>query len=159
MRNEVRFTVQKEGRDKGKTYLITEFSAEKGERLAAKILFAIMNAGINLPKGIDKMAMESIAVAGFDLIAAAITRISFEVAEPIFKEMMEGIQFIPDISKPELTRILLPEDIEEISTRLSLRREVWSINTSFLPAVPGLNSTGLNQGSGENGQNTQTSLT
>ena len=142
MRKEVRYTVQTEGRDFGKTYLITEFSAEKGERFAAKIFFAIMNAGVQLPKGLDKMGMEALAVAGFDLIVGALSRISFEVAEPILSEMMEGIQRVPDISRPELTRNLLPDDIEEISTRLALRREVWSINTSFLPAVTGLNTNG-----------------
>lgn len=149
MRKQVKYTVQIEGRDKGKTYLITEFDADKGERFAAKVFFAILNAGLRLPDNLEKTAMENIALIGFDAICGALARVKFEDVAPIFDEMMEGIEFMPDISKPELSRKLLPDDIEEISTRLMLRKEVWNINTSFLPAVTGMNSNGSNQGSTE----------
>ena len=149
MRNQVKYTVSIKGRDEGKTYLITEFSADKGERFAAKVFFAILNAGIKLPENIEKTAMENIALIGFDAICAALSKVRYEDVEPIFNEMMEGIEFIPDITRLELSRKLLPDDIEEISTRLMLRKEVWKINTSFFEAVTGMNLSGSNHGKTE----------
>lgn len=142
MRNELRYTVQLPGRDKGKTYLITEFSADKGERWAIRVFFALLNAGVQLPKGIETMGMEAMAAAGFDAVVGSLSRVTFDVAAPLLNEMLDGVQLIPDISRPELTRNLLPEDIEEISTRILLRKEVWSLNTSFLAAVTGSTSKG-----------------
>src|SRR5690242_21778037 len=49
MRKTLRYTVAEEGRDKGKTYLLTEMSASQAEMWAARAFLAMANNGIEIP--------------------------------------------------------------------------------------------------------------
>ena len=65
----------------------------------------------------------------------ALSGLKWEVAEPLLAEMWQCVQIMPDPSKPHVVRNLIEEDIEEISTRVKLRAEVWKLHTGFLKAV------------------------
>jgi len=140
MRREIRYTVQKEGRDKGKTFLITEFSARKGEQWAIKVFFALMNAGVEVPDGIEKMGMEAISATAFTTLISSLSRVPYAAAQPLIDEMLDCVQLMPDVSKPHYVRTLLENDIEEITTYLLLRKEVWTLNTDFFKAAAESNS-------------------
>ncbi len=45
--------------------------------------------------------------------------------------MFTCIKIIPSPDKPDVTRALLESDIEEVMTRVLLRREVWELHTGF----------------------------
>jgi len=45
---------------------------------------------------------------------------------------------IPDPSKPQIIRKLFPEDIEDISTLITLRKEVLTLHVGFSQAVANL---------------------
>src|SRR3546814_21113858 len=45
------------------------------------------------------------------------------------------VQIMPDPSKTHIVRNLIEEDIEEITTRVKIRAEVWKLHTGFLKAV------------------------
>lgn len=132
-------TVDAEGRDKGKTFLVTEMAPRKAEKWAARVLFAIAKGG-----GDDREA-EEVAAGGMAGLAAvglrSFTRVDFDDAEPLLDEMMECVSFIPDKSKLDQTtgepfkRGLVEDDIEEVSTILALRSEVIEIHTGFSPAA------------------------
>lgn len=141
-RKEKPVTIESEGRDKGKVFLITEMSPRDGERWATRALLAFGRAGYSeMPDGyqedLERSGMAGIAAIGL----RALTSIRFEDAEPLLDEMMQCVTVIPDVTKIDqitrrpITRALIEGDVEEISTMLFLRSEVLELHTGFSPAA------------------------
>lgn len=127
MRKSATFTASA-GRDAGKVFKLTEMSADDAERWAMRAFFALMNAGVEIPDDIAIMGLAGIAQIGIK----ALTKVQFEAAEPLLQDMMDCVQLIPDPSKPNVQRALIDGDIEEIQTRLQLRKAVFDLHVEFL---------------------------
>jgi hypothetical protein len=125
------YTVQDEGRDFGKVFVLTEMPASRAESWAMRALLALMASGVEVPEGFERMGMAGMAEVGI----RALSGLKWDVAEPLLAEMWECVQIMPDPSKTHVVRRLIEEDIEEISTRIKLRAEVWKLHTGFLKAV------------------------
>lgn len=130
-RSTANFTVQDQGRDNGKVFVLTELPASKAESWAMRAILALMAGGVELPEGFDRLGMAGMAEVGIK----ALSGLKWEVAEPLLAEMWQCVQIMPDPSKPHVVRNLIEEDIEEIATRIKLRAEVWKLHTGFLKAV------------------------
>jgi len=124
-------TIQDEGRDHGKVFVLTELPASRAESWAMRALLALMASGVEVPEGFDRMGMAGMAEVGI----RALSGLKWEVAEPLLAEMWSCVQIMPDPSKTHIVRNLIEEDIEEISTRVKIRAEVWKLHTGFLKAV------------------------
>lgn len=120
----------KESRDHGKSYLITEMPAEQAEWWAFRALQGILggDSAVNFNAPLAQLAAQSFkALAG----------IPWNMAEPLMKEMMTCVRVgLPGNGSREL----IDGDIEEISTRLELRRAVFELHTGF--SLRGDQSTG-----------------
>ena len=126
------YRVTEEGRDKGKTFLITEESADLGEKWAAKAILGLMASGTQLPDNYRELGMAGLAEIGFKALAG----MRWELLEPLLDTMFGDIQFVGDPQKAyATTRPLILDDIEEISTRLKLRYEWWKLHMGFFQAV------------------------
>ncbi|MGE8567492.1 MAG: hypothetical protein ACN6PV_13560 [Achromobacter sp.] len=121
-------TITAAGRDKGKSFLITELSAADSEEWGGRALFALMNAGIEIPDNIAQAGLAGLASIGLK----ALQSLSFEQAKPLFDKMMECVQV--DLGRAG-ARNLTDDDIEEVTTRLQLRREIVALHLDFLPAA------------------------
>ncbi len=121
------YTVQIEGRDKGKVFHMTEMSADAVEKWAIRALLAVGHAGIDLPPDIKDGGMATIA----RVVLEALMRVDFRDAEPLLDEMMTCVRIQPNPVDPKIVRELVPDDIEEVSTRVALRREVMRLHTGF----------------------------
>lgn len=126
-RKTLTYTVIDEGRDKGKTFILTEMSAEAGEDWAMRVLFALIGAGVDVPDNMPSLGMGALVEMGFKTLG----KLSWDVAKPLLEEMKQCIQIIPDISKAHIVRALFTNDIEEIPTLIKLRIEVWKLHTGF----------------------------
>lgn len=127
MRKTETITIEREGRDKGKQFKLTEMSAAQAERWALRAFFALANTGVELPDDMADSGMAGIAAVGL----SALGKVPFEQAEPLLDEIMGSVQIVPDPSKPHVVRALIDEDIEEVATRLELRKAVWDLHTGF----------------------------
>jgi hypothetical protein len=116
--------VAETGRDKGKQFLITEMSATKAENWAIKAILAIGNAGIEIPDNLVSQGMAGLLAAGY----MNLLKIPFEAAQPLLDEMMSCVQFIPS---QNIKRSLIEDDIEEVTTRLQLRKAIWNLHMDF----------------------------
>jgi hypothetical protein len=136
-RKTITHKIADDGRDKGKLFLITEMSAEQGESWAMRVLLALMASNVQIPEGFEQLGMAALAELGIRSLAG----LRWEVAEPLLREMFECVQIVADPLKAfATTRALMPEDVEEISTRIKLRMEIWKLHMGFLGAVaPSLN--------------------
>ena len=137
-RNTANYTVTDEGRDQGKVFVLTEMPASRAESWAMRALLALMAGGVEVQPGFDRMGMAAMAEIGIK----ALVGLKWEVAEPLLAEMWSCVQIMPDPTKPHVIRNLIEEDIEEITTRIKLRAEVWKLHTGFLKAVAPLISGG-----------------
>jgi hypothetical protein len=119
--------IEAEGRDQGKSFLITELPASQAERWATRALMAMAKSNVDIPDGIENAGIAGIAT----LSLRALAGMPFADAEPLLDEMMRCVQAMPDPSRPQVTRQLIEDDIEEVATRLFLRREVIELHTDF----------------------------
>jgi hypothetical protein len=120
-------------RDNGKTFLINEMSAAQAEAWGLNALTLVAQSGINLPEGISSYGMAGMALLGLD----SLMKVDFVRAKPLLDEMMGCVQFVPDPAKPIPRQIdeASGTDIEEVSTRLLLRDEVFELHTGFSAAA------------------------
>jgi len=112
------------GRDTGKQFLITEMSASQAENWAFRVILAIGNAGIEIPEGLAAQGMSGLLAIGY----MNLLKIPFEAAEPLLNEMMDCVQIIPSVN---VKRKLFEDDIEEVITRLQLRKSIWDLHMDF----------------------------
>lgn len=124
-------TVTDAGRDKGKLFLITEMSAEQGEDWAMRVLLALMQSNVEVPEGFLELGMAALAQMGLK----ALSGIKWELAKPLMQELMDCIQIIPNPKATHVVRPLIPDDIEEIMTRATLKWEVLSLHVDFSQAA------------------------
>lgn len=128
MRKTIIFQVTDEGRDKGKSFILTEMPAAQGEKWAMRALLAVAHSGIELPDEIDpQMGLAALAVLGI----RALAKVSWIEAEPLLDEMMACIKMQPDPANPDVIRMFMDEDTEEVLTRLKLREEIFKLHTGF----------------------------
>ena len=130
-RKSTNYTVTDDNRDKGKVFVITELPAARAESWAFRAILALMEGGVELPPGFERMGMAGIAELGI----RALSHLRWEVAEPLLAEMWDCVQIMPDPAKPHVVRPLIEQDIEEVMTRIKIRAEVWKLHTDFLSAV------------------------
>lgn len=117
-------------RDSGKTFLLTEMSAASSEKWALRALGAIANSGMEIPPDVTRLGMAALVAVGFK----GLLTMRFEEAEPLLDEMMDCVVIVPDPKRPEVQRPVDDEDIEDVTTRLTLRSEVFELHTGFSPA-------------------------
>ena len=116
--------VAETGRDLGKQFLITEMPASQAENWAFQVILAVGNAGIEIPEGLASQGMSGLMAIGY----MNLLKIPFDAAKPLLDEMMNCVQIIPSAN---IKRKLVEEDIEEVATRLQLRKATWNLHMDF----------------------------
>ena len=122
-RKEASFVAQT-GRDKGKEFLITEMSATQAESWAFRVILAIGNAGIEIPDNLASQGMAGLMAVGY----MNLLKIPFDAAKPLLDEMMGCVQIVPSAN---IKRPLIEDDIEEVKTRLLIRKAIWDLHMDF----------------------------
>lgn len=120
MRKVITHRIESPGRDTGKVFIITEMGARPAHRWATKAIFALINAGVDVPDDMQSMGLAGVAVMGL----SAVTKLPHAVAEPLLDELLECVQ----IKQEVLTRPLVDEDIEEVKTYFDLQRVVLTMH-------------------------------
>lgn len=118
-------------RDHGRLYFLTEMPASRAEKWAARAFLALSKGNPEIPEDIQKGGMAGLAVVGFQMLAG----LNFAEAEVLLDEMMTCVQYVPDPKNPAGLRRLIEDDIDEVSTRVRLRSEVFTLHTGFSLAV------------------------
>ena len=134
-RNEY-FTVDKECRDFGKTFCITEMLAFDAESFAIRAGLAILKNNPALPTDLTEkianktISFEDIAVLGLGLFSG----VAYHDLKPLLDDLMDCVQIIVD-KKSMIRRELEDEDIEELSTIIELRKRALGLHINFSTAA------------------------
>lgn len=122
-RKTCRVTIDADGRDKGKTFVLTELPALDIERWTVRLILALGKNGVSLP---DVQADSGFAgIAG--VLWALMAQVSPEEAETLMATMLEGLK----IDEGKITRNLVPDDIEEPETLLQIRMAWVDLHAGF----------------------------
>ena len=133
MRKIKHVTIDAEGRDKGKLFMITEMPASQAEFWAVQAFQALARAGVDVPDNIKGAGMAGMAVVGLKALAAIPP---YEV-RGMMDEMFLCVRIVRDKAHPETALPLFDnvagteDDIQEVATRLQLRSEVFELHTGF----------------------------
>ena len=131
MRKTADVTITAEGRDAGKVFRLTEMPAARAEKWAMRAFLGMARAGIEIPDNIANAGLAGIATIGLKAVGS----MSFSDAELLLDEMFACIQAVPDPQNAARVRPLVENDIEEVATRLRLRKEVFDLHVSFSQLV------------------------
>jgi hypothetical protein len=127
----VTVTIVDEGRDLGKVYQITEAPAIQTDKWGIRAMLALNKNGAQIPDEIMRLGLIGVLVVGVHKLRG----VMWDDLEPLLDEMMGCVKIVPTPSKPNVVRKLMADDIEEISTLSTLRKEVFSLHTGFMPPV------------------------
>ena len=105
--------------------------AYQAEKWAMRCILALGKSGVDLPDNIAASGFAGVAAAGLE----ALMKLDFADAEPLLDEMLSCVTIKPDPSRPDITRALFTDDIEEVTTFVRLRMEVFTLHTGF--SMPG----------------------
>lgn len=118
---------ERENRDAGKMFVLTEMPASQGEKWAMRAFMALARSGIDIPEGIVSLGMIGVAMVGFQAFRNA----SFADVEPLMDEMMTCIKIAPSPENRSIVRGLVENDIEEVKTRFDLRQHILELHAGF----------------------------
>lgn len=124
-------------RDLGKKFIITEMSPFEAESWAIRALLALMANNVVLPAGMadriqaGEAGLADLAAIGLPMLAG----VKYHDAKPLLDDMLSCVQIAPDKRNPDaVVRPLVEDDIEELSTIIELRRQVWRLHVNFSTA-------------------------
>jgi hypothetical protein len=112
-----------EGRDQGKTYHLKEWPALRAEHWILRAVFGLGRAGVELPPEILQLGAGPTAYA----IASQAIKMPSRLGVKLADELMECVTIV----EPKVTRSLVEQDIEDISTRLWLKGQVLKLTFGF----------------------------
>jgi hypothetical protein len=130
MRRQAEITIDAEGRDKGKTFVLTEMYADEGEAFAIELMLHWVRAGIDIPPDVVGAGFEGLALyfqTNPAMILGMLGNISMADARPLLEQIMNCVRIKETLAVRDLTR----DDIEEVKTRFFLRGEVLKLNMGF----------------------------
>lgn len=113
----------KKNRDVGKTFLITEMAAAQAEAFAIRALLALAAAGIEVPD--ETQGIAGLAAAGYE----ALKHLKYTDLKPLLDEMFTCVQYQHKPNHPPVP--VDDANIEEVSTLLTLRKEIFKVHTDF----------------------------
>lgn len=116
-----------EGRDHGKRFHLTEMSALKAEKWAARALLALARADFDVGTDIRGSGLAGMALVGL----RALSGVQWVDAEPLLDELLRCVLIMPDNNNPDVMRSLVEDDIEEVATLVQLRKEVFELHVNF----------------------------
>jgi len=118
-----RVTIDEDGRDKGKTFVVTELAALDIERWTVRLVLALGKNGISLPNVQVDSGFAGIA----GVLWALMAQVSPEEAETLMATMLEGLK----IDEGKIIRELMADDVEEPETLLQLRMAWVDLHAGF----------------------------
>jgi len=144
-RRTVTVKITEEGRDRGKTFHITEMPAVQAEAWAIRALLALAT-NINVTDDEAARGMAQLSTMSMVKIAAGM---DYEDARPLMEELMACVQIVPDPSRPDVMRSDIVHDVEEVATLMKLKLETYKLHTSFSPLAVTSTSTSTTSQAGQ----------
>ena len=113
-------------RGEAKLFRLTEMSAFAAEKWAARAFLALMKSGLDVPENLTQAGLSGLAAVGIKALGG----ITPDALLPLLDEMLSCVQVIPDPKHP-MPRALVEEDIDDVSTLFTIRKELLDLHLGF----------------------------
>lgn len=133
-RKQIEITITDEGRDRGKTFQITEMPATEAQEIATQLLVAALNCGMELKGDVFNMGMADLWQAGFSVIE----QVPYHFLKPILDRFDRCAMYLD--KQTNFARKLADGDIEEVKTFFKLRAAAIKLHFDFFDLGGGLTS-------------------
>lgn len=120
------YIVGGKNRDTGKIFVLTEMPAADAQAWALRAFLGLARNGVQLPDGIENMGIVAMLQYGVELVA----QLPYEEAEYLLNRLLQCARIQPS-ANASVTRELIPDDIEELSTRFVLAKEAFKLHVDF----------------------------
>lgn len=147
-RRTIDIAIEAEGRDKGRVYRITEMPASVGEQWALDAINGVARSGLVHVSDLKDTPMAGLAALGVQ----AFMGMAKADLQPLLAQMFSCVTRVMPAAPQG--RLLQEEDIEEVTTRLKLRREIFELHTGFFANAESFNLTAAQAATGANTPNT-----
>lgn len=121
----------KDNRDAGKTFFLTEATALQAEEWGLRAVMALGSSGFIVPQELADAGLIGVAVIGYQALMGA----SEAAVLPLWREMLPAcVQYKAPAEASSGADILMPWSpalVEEVSTLLTLRRQIVELHTGF----------------------------
>jgi hypothetical protein len=94
---------------------------------AGRAVLALTRAGVDVPPDILRQGIVGVTT----LMIRALSGISSQEAIELAREMFTCVKYRPDPNNPDYVRAPQGTDIEEVRTRVLLRKEIIELHTGF----------------------------
>lgn len=120
-----------DGRDKGKTFVITEMSVIDADNWANRALLAMLRGGVD----VGNLDFSNVNTSGGMLelarvVIAGLGNMQEQIATDLLNELLDCARIVPSGGTPR--NIHLDSDIESIKTLWQIRKEALMIHIDFL---------------------------
>jgi len=122
-----RVTIEAEGRDQGKTFVITEMDAAAADDWAMRALFTLANSGVPVIEAVRQAGMAGLAQLGPEIFAYA----KYDDMRPLMDTLWDCVAFEKDPAQPLIRGKLKNTQIEESGTFLWLKLAAFQLHTGF----------------------------
>ena len=120
-----------DGRDKGKTFVITEMSVIDADNWANRALLAMLRCGVDVVYLDFLYVYSSVGLRERDRgESAGLGNMQEQIATDLLNELLDCARIVPSGGTPR--DILLDSDIESIKTLWQIRKEALMIHIDFL---------------------------
>jgi hypothetical protein len=121
-------------RDNGKTFVLTEMDAYRGQDWALRLLLAMAASGVQLPEGALTTGWQGLAAFGF----RALLQAPYGALKPLLEEMLEQARYEHAPGQP-LQSVKADAagncSVEEIKTYWILHSALFKLHTGFSQAA------------------------
>lgn len=133
MRNEAQVTITRDGRDKGKVFVIREMPAMQATEWFDRAMQFVARSGIDVPPDIFEHGPAGFAVIGIGAAMSAVGRAAYPDVKPLLEELMGCVVSLrsPNTAVDITMPAAIMGQIEEVATILQLREEVLSLHLGF----------------------------
>ena len=117
-------------RDAGKVFVITEVSAVQAEEWAVRAFMALGTSGIRIPDELMNAGLVGVALVGYQVFMGAAP----EAILPLWREMLPACVQLRGVDSAQGSVVTLPWSptiVEEVSTLMTLRKEILELHTGF----------------------------
>lgn len=122
---------ERENRDAGKVFVLTEMAAMQAEAWATRMWLALARNNVDIPSSALSSGWGGLMSYGIAVGLHGLTRVDYGDLKPLWDEMMGCCQIAPDRAHRQVVRKLVEDDIEEVSTIFKLRDAVIELHTGF----------------------------
>jgi hypothetical protein len=128
-------TIDKKNRDKGKSFFLTEMDAWQAYDWAGRVFFALMNTGADIPQPMIDAGMAGIAVMSqsdfMRFVFSMMAKVPYAEAKPILDHLLTCAEILPNPKDDRIKRAIMEDDIEELSTILTIQKAVFGLHFGF----------------------------